>query len=268
MTITNGTLPPEATYTYNIDNYCTAIVTFTDNSTFFPNTWAWDFGDGTTSTGTAQVTHIYPSTGTYTVTLVTSNSFGSDTMIQILLIDTIMADFMVADTVEIDENVPFQNMSYGASTYSWDFGDVLGSFLENPSHIYAAVGSYTVSLTVTNTVTGCTDVKSFAIYVEPMDTTNAIGELDIHSMISITPNPSDGNLTFIYNFDSPLDVELSVLNILGERVYLNNLGSTTSSSVEIDLSSEAVGVYMFTVKLSGQGKSGRAYQYAEKVIIQ
>ena len=52
-------------------------VTFTDLSTgSVTNQW-WDFGDGSTATGlAAQVTHTYPHTGSYTVTLVAAGPIG------------------------------------------------------------------------------------------------------------------------------------------------------------------------------------------------
>lgn len=54
-------------------------VTFTDTSTHSPDTWAWDFGDGTTnSTNAGNLTHTYTSAGTYTPSLTASNAYGSD----------------------------------------------------------------------------------------------------------------------------------------------------------------------------------------------
>lgn len=45
--------------------------------------------------------------------------------------------------------VNFSNQSNGTiSSYQWDFGDGNSSSLANPSHVYAAVGTYTVSLIV------------------------------------------------------------------------------------------------------------------------
>lgn len=41
----------------------------------FPTTWTWEFGDGTTGTGQF-ISHIYDSTGTYNVTLTTTDSTG------------------------------------------------------------------------------------------------------------------------------------------------------------------------------------------------
>ncbi|HTG42115.1 MAG TPA: DNRLRE domain-containing protein, partial [Methylomirabilota bacterium] len=51
-------------------------VTFTDTSTGSPTAWAWDFGDTTTST-LQSPSHSWPTAGTYTVTLVATNTYGS-----------------------------------------------------------------------------------------------------------------------------------------------------------------------------------------------
>lgn len=54
------------------------IVNFRDRSNGVVNTWAWDFGDGTTSTQT-NPSHTYTTAGTYTITLVTTGPAGTDT---------------------------------------------------------------------------------------------------------------------------------------------------------------------------------------------
>jgi PKD repeat protein len=51
------------------------IVQFTDASTDATG-WSWDFGDGSTSTS-QNPAHTYATSGTYTVTLTTTNSFGT-----------------------------------------------------------------------------------------------------------------------------------------------------------------------------------------------
>ena len=53
-------------------------VNFTDQSTNFPTSHQWSFGDGTTSTEQNPF-HTYNDIGTYTVTLTATNDYGSDT---------------------------------------------------------------------------------------------------------------------------------------------------------------------------------------------
>jgi PKD repeat protein len=54
-------------------------VQFTDNSTDGPTGWAWNFGDGGTST-LQNPSHAYQNAGTYTVSLTVSNDHGSDSL--------------------------------------------------------------------------------------------------------------------------------------------------------------------------------------------
>ncbi len=71
-------IPPVAAISASSTFTCDGSVSFTDASTNYPTTWAWDFGDGSTDTVQDPV-HTYPSDGSYTVTLIASNAYGSDT---------------------------------------------------------------------------------------------------------------------------------------------------------------------------------------------
>ncbi|HZC32477.1 MAG TPA: PKD domain-containing protein, partial [Candidatus Bathyarchaeia archaeon] len=51
-------------------------ITFTDTSTGNPTSWLWNFGDGATST-LQNPSHVWPSAGTYTVSLTATNAYGS-----------------------------------------------------------------------------------------------------------------------------------------------------------------------------------------------
>jgi len=52
-------------------------IAFTDASIGVPTSWAWDFGDGSTSTQQSP-SHTYPSSGQYTVKLLAGNTNGSN----------------------------------------------------------------------------------------------------------------------------------------------------------------------------------------------
>ncbi len=76
-----GGQPPVAAFTASATTVTEGdSVTFTDQSTNSPDTWAWTFGGGTPASSTAQNPVItYDTAGTYTVELVATNAYGSDT---------------------------------------------------------------------------------------------------------------------------------------------------------------------------------------------
>jgi Zn-dependent metalloprotease/uncharacterized membrane protein len=69
---------PVAAFGINPIGTCDGHVYFGNGSLNHPNTWSWDFGDGTTS-NLQNPHHAYTTPGTYTVTLIACNSVGCDT---------------------------------------------------------------------------------------------------------------------------------------------------------------------------------------------
>ncbi len=69
--------PPTANFASSVQETCSGLVSFTDQSINGATSWLWDFGDGNTST-IQNPTHTYQNEGTYTVTLTATNGFGSD----------------------------------------------------------------------------------------------------------------------------------------------------------------------------------------------
>src|SRR5206468_5794803 len=73
-------------------------------------------------------------------------------------------------------------------TYQWNFGDGGNANFQNPTHIYAAVGPFNVSLTVTSN-NGCFDnsVKLLnTIYAEPQAAFSAPAEICFGIPINFT----------------------------------------------------------------------------------
>jgi len=129
-------------------------VTFTDTSTGSPTSWFWNFGDGSKSY-LQNPTHKYSKTGVYTVNLTVKNAKGSNTATKTEYIKVITkpgANFTSSVTSgKAPLKVTFTDTSTGSPTsWKWDFGDGSKSFLQNPTHKYSKVGSYTVNLTVKN----------------------------------------------------------------------------------------------------------------------
>ncbi|ADR22152.1 hypothetical protein MATR_02100 [Marivirga tractuosa] len=79
------------------------------------------------------------------------------------------ADFISTSTAlnYTGDQINFEYISAGATSYSWDFGDGNTSNQENPSHSYASGGVYDVSLTITSDAGNATVVKENLIKIIP-----------------------------------------------------------------------------------------------------
>jgi PKD repeat protein len=120
-------------------------------------TYFWDFGDGTTATGTT-VTHRYTRGGTFAVTLRVTSEAGltAQTSRQITVSTTLpagSANFVFSPVDPHSGDTVFFNASSSTisdGSYTWDFGD--GSRGENvmTTHRYSAARTFTVTLTVRN----------------------------------------------------------------------------------------------------------------------
>ena len=147
-------------------------VTFTDLSTNDPTSWAWNFGDGSTSSAQNPV-HTYTESGTFTVSLTVANASGSDTLTMSGAIvvdpDVPVADFSFSPTSGVVPlTVSFTDQSQNVPTsWAWDFGDGSTSNLQSPTHTYTESGSYTVSLTVSNAAGTDSHTITGAIQVNP-----------------------------------------------------------------------------------------------------
>ncbi len=143
-------------------------VTFNDLSTtdgIHPiQNWHFKFGDGTVQDFSAgPFTHTYTGTGTYTVTMTVTDASGcsdSVTVAGLVVTSHPVANFKVADTLSCPgATVSFQGTSTSALSYNafWDFGNgSTATTKPNASAVYAATGSYTVKLRITD-ANGCSD---------------------------------------------------------------------------------------------------------------
>src|SRR4051812_16722044 len=73
---TNPTLPG---FAVAFDGSCSRANADTSLSSVAPDTWIWNFGDGTTAEGSATPTHAYARPGTYTVTLTETAEYATGT---------------------------------------------------------------------------------------------------------------------------------------------------------------------------------------------
>jgi large repetitive protein len=127
-----------------------------------PLIYAWDLGDGSTAAGVAP-THTYSGAGTYTVSLVVTDSRGlaSEPSTTTATVNDTPNQAPVADpggpysgaagtAIQLDGSGSSDPDGDTPLTYAWDLGDGSTATGVAPTHTYGAAGTYTVSLVVTD----------------------------------------------------------------------------------------------------------------------
>jgi PKD repeat protein len=120
-----------------------------------PYTYSWAFGDGNTSTG-QNPSHIYAEAGTYTATLTVTDAVAATATSTVTMVvsPSLVASSstnVTTGTAPLSVNLTgVTGGGLGPFTYAWSFGDGQTSTTQNPTHIFAVAGTYTVSLTVTD----------------------------------------------------------------------------------------------------------------------
>ena len=139
--------PPTAAFTNSSNGL---VVAFTNTSTL-ADSFAWDFGDGHTSTDRSPV-HAYAANGTYTVTLAVSGVGGNDTKQIQLSVSSGFIDKPIPRFVESINglSVSFTYTGTAATSFLWDFGDGATSTSNNPVHMFAGPGIKIITLSATN----------------------------------------------------------------------------------------------------------------------
>jgi PKD repeat protein len=169
--VTVGRIAPTADFTFAPTADVPRSFRFTDESTDGSaniDSWLWDFGDGNSST-LQNPAHTYAANGTYNVTVTVESPDGSDTsdaqVVQVLDPATASFTFEVAPTNTL--RVLFTDTSTPSgpaiTSWSWAFGDGASSTEQNPEHIYASGGTYTVTLRVTDSVSNVSTAQTLTV---------------------------------------------------------------------------------------------------------
>lgn len=197
---------PTANFTTSAMPSCVGKpVTFTDNTIAGSGaltSWEWDFGDGgiqTTASGSAS--HTYSTTGSFPVSMKVYDAKGCSQSIlkTVTIVSSPIASFTGSpqSSCTAPLTVTFTNNSTasGIADYLWRFGDGATSTLPAPSHLYGSMGTYTVTLIVTQG--SCKDSMVNTGFVSIANSTSA-------NFYAVSTSLCLGQSAQFYDISSPL----------------------------------------------------------------
>jgi len=191
---------PAASFTTSTVRGCAPLtVTFTNTSTNEPTSTNWDIGnDGTIDYTSVNCTHVFTTSGSYTVRMAVANAFGTDEIVKVNVVVALAAPLVNAgndDTVCLGStktlgatpvatgNAPF--------VYRWRPSAFLNdSTTANPVATITTTTTFTVTVTDVN---GCVRADTMVLTVNPLPTVNAGTDTSICKGSSVGMNPVVSN---------------------------------------------------------------------------
>ena len=186
-------------------NGCGSLTTNFTNTTTGTTIYSWNFGDGSPLSSTANPSHTYSSTGTYTVTLIAGQGSCIDTLIRTnyISVGTVPTSSFSTASVCLGDSVRFTNLSTGngdpITGVTWNYDDGNSSTVTAP-HFYTAAGTYDVNLIVSTA--NCTDDTTITVTVSPGPLVNfsAPALTGCGSLSTTFTNTTTGSPTYTWNF--------------------------------------------------------------------
>jgi|GEM_PF-236718 len=128
------------------------------------------------------------------------------------------------------------NASLGPYTYVWGTGD-------NTATV-TGITAGTYQVTVTDGF-GCVDFATVDLMVN-------INEIDDIQTINLFPNPTMDVATLDMTFSKTVDVQIQIINMMGQILFETSIGKTMEEKVELNLENYPDGMYFVRVKVDSQ----------------
>ena len=218
-------------------------------------TYTWDFGDGSTATGTV-VTHVFTQVGDYSVALTVTDRGGAATVKRQTVTVVGVLPPTVSFTVSPASPLTAQELTFTATatpasghriaTFNWSWGDGTDNQTGSPviHHTYSTAGTYLVVLTVTDDRGMSSRTQSTVVV-----TTGVTAAFSV--------NPTSPKVSVSAAFDGSGSSSISGSAIATYSWDFGD-GSTSSSSSALTThtySAQGVVVVVLTVT-DGQGRTG------------
>lgn len=246
------------------------------------NSYLWSFGDGTWSND-GFTSHVYSEEGIYEVCLTVTGGGCTGTSCQSIYFSAdslnynggiCTADFSVSSIDSSTSTIWITNLSTGANTYLWDFGDGTTSSVQYPSHTYSQSGMYEVCLTILcdsnqtsfhcewvgimDSLVGGNDNEirsTFTLNVIP-STISSINPVETTAALAIFPNPASGNIQFQLPATIRGEGTLQMRNPVGQLMMQHQVKVNNGEPVTAELNQLPAGMYLLQFTINGKYFAG------------
>ena len=235
---------PNTNFSSSVLDECTGLVGFTDISNNFPDTWTWDFGDDSEISNEQFPEHSYASSGTYTVTLEACNFIGCATFTQDITVENVLSvEFSLPDA-QVGIPAQYINTTDNAASCTWNWGDGSpnSSGTCTPLHVYTAVGTYTITLEITDG-DGCTRSASQEINVYPV----GLNDVSANTSLKLYPNPASDIVQLNYAFEGQQQLEIQILDAVGRVVKSEKATALNGYQTQLNFGNQPKGYYIVSI---------------------
>lgn len=233
VTVDNTTLDEIAVTPSQNVTFCIGLTVTLNAESGFQN-YVW-------SDGTTGASIVIDESGDYSVSA--QNENGCQAQSQIISVQEIGLPEVSFEYEQTNGyNIVFTNTTINGVTYLWDFGGSNTSTQLNPSFLFPFDGTYPIKLTATNPC-GTSSV-TIDVIVEKLNVEN----LSNLTQINIYPNPSHGLFTLSLESLFPENIDMTVLNSLGQKCHSNIIHVNGKSSHSFDFSNLSKGIYFIQLK--------------------
>ncbi len=162
-------------------------------------------------------------------------------------------------TLSAPAEVVFTNNSKGQYTSSeWAMGSVARLYDTNPVYQFQQPGTYSISLTVTNEISGCASTDSSA--------TISVSDAALEFPNAFTPNGDGVNDVFLPAFRSLKSYELTIYNRWGRRIFTSSDPTSGWDGTE-NGKKAAAGTYFFIAKAEGYQRGVSFYRKGSITLV-
>ena len=247
--ITNTTLNTMTALQYPQANFTTADVTICEtdcilfsNQSVSGTSYQWNFQGGSpaSSTSASPGAICYNASGTYDVTLVTTNALGSDTLTQSAYINVAPAPGVFSVVQAGDSLIAPQ----GYYSYQWYYDNILINGSTSYFYIATLDGDYGIVVGNANGCQSGVNIPNVIIGVDDITSGKAI---------SVYPNPTSGKFELSFTSNDNQSVTITVFDKVG-KVVQSKVVQTVSGVNKIAMDEQNLAAGVYTIQLAGKSK--------------